>query len=159
MDSSFLPHRDVARKRDHRVGQGNLAATARLVILVVVIVGCVAVANALREVLKLFAIAARRVGRRQACFRAAAAVGPAVLGLVSSDGFLPCVSSGTLVLLEKGLAPGLLEWQDLFLLAHEHRSLGTHHLLGIAVERFGGNGRSDHSDPRRISSHLVFTRI
>ena len=38
IDPPLLPHGDVARERDHGVGQGDLAATARLVVFVSVIV-------------------------------------------------------------------------------------------------------------------------
>ena len=78
---------------------------------------------------------------------AAAAVGPAVLGLVSRAGFLPCVSSETLVALRQGRAAGLLEQQDLFLLAHDHGPLRTHDLLAVAVERIGVDRRIGHDDP------------
>ena len=69
LDPALLPHGDVAGQGDHGVGQGDLAAAAGLVVLVGVVVGGVAVADAVGEVLELLAVAARRVGRRQAAER------------------------------------------------------------------------------------------
>ena len=69
VDPPLLPHGDVARERDHGVGQRDLAAAARLVLFVGVIVGRIAVADAVGEVLELLAIAARRIGRGQAAQR------------------------------------------------------------------------------------------
>src|SRR5271157_4424049 len=58
LDPPILPHCEVGCERDDRVGQGNLATAAGLVVLVVVEVRGIAVAHAIGEVLELFAIPA-----------------------------------------------------------------------------------------------------
>src|SRR5208282_5367265 len=54
LDPPILPHCEVGCERDDRVGQGNLATAAGLVVLVVVEVRGIAVAHAIGEVLELF---------------------------------------------------------------------------------------------------------
>ena len=62
LDPPLLLHGEVAGQGDDRVGQGDLAAAPGLVLGVVVIVRGVAVADAVGEVLELFAVA-RATGR------------------------------------------------------------------------------------------------
>ena len=88
LDPPLLLHGDVAGQGDDGVGQGDLAAAAGLVLLVLVVVRGVAVADAVGEVLELLAVAARGVGGRQAAERRRRPTGRPVLGLASSTGLL-----------------------------------------------------------------------